>query len=1164
MFRSEFLEALQRKVVVFDGAMGTSIQNRRPTVEDFGGVQFEGLNDHLVLTRPDMIEEIHASFLEAGADVLETNTFGGSRLKLGEYGIADKVYELNFAAAKLARRVADRFATPERPRFVVGSMGPTGMLPSSTDPELSKITFKELKDIFKEQARPLVEGGADALIVETCQDLLEVKAAVVGIREFFAENDNRVPIIVTVSLDTQGKMLLGTDIGAVLATLEPLRIDALGLNCSTGPDYMKDPVRYLSEWSPLPIIVVPNAGLPLNEGGRAVYPMRPRPMAEILREFVSEFGVQMIGGCCGTTPEHIKQFADAVAGLQPKRRFPKYSHSFPLPAASGMTAVSLVQDQTVMMIGERCNTQGSKAVKELMLADKYDELKNIAQDQVDFGAHALDVCVALTEREDEPEQMRQVVRRLASWTHLPIVIDSTEANVIELALENYPGSAIVNSINLEEGRKRIDAVMPLVMRHGASVIALTIDNEVGGMAKTVEQKLQVAKKIYRICVDEYGLDPRRLLFDCLTFTLATGEAEFRDSAVQTLDAIARVKKELEGAVTTLGLSNVSFGLKPAQRRVINSVFLYHAYKAGLDTAIVNPAHIVPYADIPEEPRKLAEDLVFNRSDDALARFLAFFDANIGFGAATGPGKADPTEGMTAEEAVHWKIVHRKPEDIEPLLDDVMTRKSPVETLNTVLLPAMKEVGDKFGAGELILPFVLQSAEAMKKAVAHVEKFLERADGATKGIMVLATVYGDVHDIGKNLVRTIVGNNGYTIHDLGKQVPAQTIVNAAREKKADAVGLSALLVSTSSQMPVVVKELHKAGLDIPVIIGGAAINRSFGRRTCFLDKEKRELYGPGVFYAKDAFEGLDIIERLVDPAQRARFVLKNAEEAVHSLEIAERAAAEKTGNGSAAPVAERSKTRFLPKEELPEPPFLGVRTLEEIPIEEVWACMDLNTLYRLHWGGKNKSGAEWERLVKEEYEPRLRDLTKESEREGYMAPRAVVGVFPCYAEGDTVALLDPEEGTRVVERFSFPRQQGRDHLCLADYFAPKEAPYRDYICLQVVTVGDRASVLTEEWSKKGDYARGYFLHGLAMEAAEGLAEYAHRHLLKRMGLRPGRGKRYSWGYPAIPDLSDHGKLFKLLEVTERIGIELTEAWQLVPEQSTAAVVVHHPDATYYNV
>jgi len=1154
-----FLDVLASRIMVFDGAMGTSIQFRQPNADTYGGPQFEGLNDYLVLSQPRMIEDIHASFLDVGCDTLETNTFGGSRLKLGEYGIPEKVYEVNFAAAQIARKVADKFSTPNKPRFVAGSMGPTGMLPSSTDPHLSNITFDALCDIFKEQARPLVEGGADVLLIETSQDMLEVKAAVIGIKDYFKESRRRVPIMVSVSLDTSGRMLLGTDVGAVLAALEPLGIDVIGMNCSTGPDYMRDPVRFLGEFSPLPISVIPNAGLPINEGGRAVYPMTPAVMADTLHEFAKDIGVSIIGGCCGTTPEHLRKIAEAVKDVAPKSRQHRYAKPNPLFAASAMTSVALQQDGTVMMIGERLNSQGSKAVKEILLKDSLNDLQDIAREQVEFGAHTLDVCVALTERTDEARQMSDTVKRLANWVHLPIVVDSTEAHVIEAALKSYPGSPIVNSINLENGRERIDSVMPLVMRYGASVIALTIDKDFGGMAKTAETKLAVARKIHDICVDEYGLDPRRLLFDCLTFTLATGDKEFSDSAVQTIEGIRAVKRELPGVLTTLGLSNVSFGFKLASRSVLNSVFLYWCQKAGLDSCIVNPKHITPYADLPPEPRQLAEDLIFNRSEDALPKFIDYFEKS---GATSGAkaAKEDPTLAMTPEQAVHWKIVHRKADRIEELLDAVMTRRTPVETLNEVLLPAMKEVGDKFGAGELILPFVLQSAEVMKRAVAYVEKFLERKEGVTKGTLVLATVFGDVHDIGKNLVRTIIGNNGYSVHDLGKQVPASVIVEAAKTHKADAVGLSALLVSTSAQMPIVVKELRHAGLDIPVIVGGAAINRSFGRRINKL--EDGSLYNSGVFYAKDAFEGLDILEHLMDVPTRAEYVSTHKKDVVRSLEIAERAAAEKANVG--APAIVRSNTRVLEQSELPEAPFFGVRKISDIPYKELWASMDYDTLYRLHWGGKNKTGAAWDELLKKDFEPRVRELTAECEREGYLDPKAVVGIFPCFSEGDDLVLLDPAEGTREIERFTFPRQKNRDGLCLADYFAPKDKPYRDVVCLQCVTVGDRAGVLTESWSQAGDYSRGYFLHGLAMEAAEGMAEYTHKYLRNRLGLKPGRGKRYSWGYPAIPDLADHTKLFKLLDVPGNLGMELTSAYQLVPEQSTAALIVHHPDAQYFQV
>ncbi|MBA3580761.1 MAG: homocysteine S-methyltransferase family protein, partial [Gemmatimonadaceae bacterium] len=726
-----YLEALDRRVLVYDGAMGTNIQRYNLTAEDFGGKELEGCNDYLIIKRPDVIQAIHESFLAVGCDVVETCTFQSTPRRLAEWGLGDRVREINVDGAKLARAACDKYATPDRPRFVAGSMGPTGMLPSSSDPALSQITFEELAENYYEQAKYLVEGGVDVLLIETSQDILEVKAAVTGIERLFTEIGKRVVLQVQITLDTSGRMLLGTDIASAMTTLEALNVDVIGLNCSTGPEHMREPIRYLSEHATLPISVIPNAGLPLNTGtGEAIYPLEPAPMAQALSEFVREFGVRVVGGCCGTTPEHLEKIVIAVreaektpasADSNGKRHVARVS--------SAMRAITLHQDPPPLLVGERVNSQGSRKVKRLLLADDYEGILDVARDQVDSGAHVLDVCVALTERADEAEQMSKVVKLLSMSVETPLVIDSTEADVIEAALQHVPGRAIVNSINMENGRKRIDSVVPLVKKHGAAVIALTIDEV--GMAKTKERKLEVARAIYDIVVNEYGLAPEDIIYDALTFTLATGDAEWIDSGHETIEGIRLIKRELPGVSTILGVSNVSFGLTLESRSVLNSVFLHHCVQAGLDAAIVNPAHIRPYAEISQEERALADDLVFNKREDALQRFIEYFAELGGDGSAKAVEKEDPTAGMSVDERIHWMIVHRKKEGIEAQLDEAGVRENPVRVLNEVLLPAMKDVGDKFGAGELILPFVLQSAEVMKKAVKHLEQFLEKAEGYTK-------------------------------------------------------------------------------------------------------------------------------------------------------------------------------------------------------------------------------------------------------------------------------------------------------------------------------------------------------------------------------------------------------------------------------------------------
>jgi 5-methyltetrahydrofolate--homocysteine methyltransferase len=1184
MSRPSYLDVLKQRVLVYDGAMGTSIQKLDLSAADFGGADLEGCNDYLVITRPDAIENVHASFLEVGCDVLETDTFRSNRLTLREYGLHERVLEINRAAASLARRTADRFETADRPRYVAGSIGPSGLLPSTSDPVLGAITFDELVDVFAEQAQGLVEGGADVLLIETSQDILEVKAQMVGVRRTLHRLGVQVPLQVQVTLDTSGRMLLGTDIAAATVIIEAMRADAIGLNCSTGPEHMRQPVRFLCEHSRLPVSVIPNAGIPLNQAGTAVYPLEPDALADAHEEFVARFGVNIVGGCCGTTPDHLRAVVERVWGRPPLRRdvagMPR--------VASAMTAFNLRQDPPPTLIGERVNAQGSRAVKRMLLADDYDGVLDVARGQVEGGAHLLDVCVALTERQDEAEQMGAVVKLLAQSVETPLVIDSTEADVVVEALKRYPGRATVNSINLENGRERIDTLVPHVVEHGAVVVALTIDEQ--GMAKTAQRKLEIARRIHDIVCGEYGLEPGALIFDDLTFTLATGDAEFRRSAIETIDGIRLIKRELPGVLTSLGVSNVSFGLAKHARAVLNSVFLHHCVEAGLDMAIVNPAHITPYAEIDDEQRRLADDLIFDRGEDALARFIAFYEAH----AVEDEVAGDPTEGMGPDDAIHWKILHRKKEGVEDLIDRAVAGRvirqeggvvtgervigladylrdvdtslrdtAAVDVLNNVLLPAMKEVGDKFGAGELILPFVLQSAEVMKRAVAHLETYLAKKDGQTKGRVVLATVFGDVHDIGKSLVYTILTNNGYTVYDLGKQVPVNTIIEKAQEVGADAIGLSALLVSTSKQMPLCVQELHARGLSYPVLVGGAAINPSFVRSASFADPENGVLYPAGVFYCKDAFEGLSSMDALMDPARRDGFVRQRLDDVVEGIAKREalkaRAKADadaRGGNGRRAP------SRDI---DIPRAPFLGAKHIARLPLAELFRFFDLNTLYRLHWGAKNAKGEEYERLVREEYEPRLKRMQTEALTGGWLSPGAVYGYFPVAADGDTLVVYDPQDGDTELERFDCPRQTERDGLSLADYFASAENGRRDVAALQVVTVGDALLERSERMMREGDYTEGYYLHGFGVRLAEAGAEYVNRLIVKELGLDGRRGLRYSWGYPAIPDHMQHHAVFRLLpEARSQLGLEVTEAGALVPELTTAAIVVHHPEARYFSV
>ncbi|MEP0806525.1 MAG: methionine synthase [Chloroflexota bacterium] len=1172
-----YLDALEKKVLVFDGAMGTSLQKQNLTAEHFGGEQYNGCNDYLVISYPEAVEKVHRSFLEVGVDVIETNTFRSNRITMKEYGLQDRVIEINETAARLARRLADEYSQSQtsnvqrstsnvqrstldvQPRFVAGSIGPSGKLPSTNDPELSDVTFDELADVFREQAVGLIRGGVDLLLIETSQDILEVKAAIVGIHKAFEETGVYLPIQAQVTLDTTGRMLLGTDINAALTILEGMGIDVIGLNCSTGPEHMREPIRILGENASLPVSCIPNAGLPLNVDGQAVYPLEPEPFADDMFEFVTKHGVRVVGGCCGTTPAHLKRLVEKLerSNVQTFKR-----ENLPTPRlASAMSAIAMRQDPPPTLLGERLNAQGSRKFKRLLLEEDYDSILEIAREQVEYGAHALDISCAVTERPDEAELMRKVVKKLEMGVDVPLVIDTTELDVLEAALKTAPGRCLINSTHLEAGRAKADKVFKLAKEHNAAVIVLTIDES--GMAKTREKKLEVAKRIYDIAVNEHGLRPADLVFDALTFTLATGDPEFANSAIETIEGIRLIKQNLPGVLTSLGVSNLSFGLAPHARPVLNSVMLYHCVQAGLDMAIVNPAHVTAYADIPQEERDLAEDLIFNRRPDALQRYIEHFEKVT---PTTESTLADPTEGMTPEQRLHWKIVHRKKDGVEADIDEIInverstlnvqrsTHERAVHTLNTVLLPAMKEVGDKFGAGELILPFVLQSAEVMKKAVSHLENYLEKVEGVTKGTVVLATVYGDVHDIGKNLVKTILANNGYTVIDLGKQVPAETIITKAVEVNATAIGLSALLVSTSKQMPLIVNELHRRGLRFPVLVGGAAINRRFGRR--ILQTESGDFYDPGVFYCKDAFEGLETMDQLIDATRKPALLEHIRKEADMELGRVPQNVERSTLN------VRRSSVQPSP---IPHPTKWGVRIVKDMPLEIVLTHLNINELYRLSWGAKNTHGAEWEKL-KAEFDARLLRMKKEALRQKWLKPQGVYGIFPCQSDGDDLVIYSPSNFTtfQPVTRFTFPRQPYDDHLCLADYFAPVESGQMDVVAFQVVTVGQEASERFDKLQAAHDYTEAYFTHGLAVQAAEATADYLHSHIRRELGLAEEQGKRYSWGYPAIPELEDHRKVFDLLPVEKELGMTLSAAYQLIPEQSTAAIIVHHPQAKYYSV
>jgi 5-methyltetrahydrofolate--homocysteine methyltransferase len=1191
--RRDYLTELKHRVLVFDGSMGANLQELELTADDFGGPRFEGCMDALCLTRPDAPARLHRGFLKAGCDVVETNTFQASRLRLKEWGLADSTYAINKAGAEIARRECDSFEAEDgRARFVAGSIGPTGFLPSSDDPTLSDISFDQLVDTFEEQARALLDGGADLLIIETQQDILETKAAIHGARRCFAAAQRTLPLQVQVSLDANGRMLLGTDVSAALAILEGLGADIIGLNCSTGPDLMREPVRFLVQNTTRPISVIPNAGIPINlGGGKARYPLTSQGLAEAHEEFVRELGVNIVGGCCGTTFEHLRTVVERVGGFEPRQRVVSERRS---RAASSIRAFDLRQDPPPTLVGERVNTQGSRKVKRLLLADEYDGVLEVARDQVEGGAHLLDVCVALTERGDEGHQMVQVVNKLRSSVEAPLVLDSTEVDVLESALRAYPGRPILNSFNLEAGRQKADRVLNLAKQHGAFVVAMTIDEQ--GMAHTAPRKFEIAQRIHGLACGEHGLSPESLIFDVLTFPVTTGQEDLRDDAHQTIEGIRRVKAELPGVLTLLGLSNVSFGISPAARGVLNSAFLYHCVQAGLDLAIVNPVHLTPYAEIDPEHRALAEDLIYNRREDALPRFLAAFEG-VDVSSSKDTGE-DAEAGLTVDERIHGRVLHRKKEGIETLLDEAIAERmfpggdpsgmethlaensaglteanlpaadraatdtgeksqaptrseAAVAVLNEVLLPAMKDVGDRFGAGELILPFVLQSAEVMKRSVSHLEQYLEKQAGYSKGSIVVATVYGDVHDIGKSLLITILSNNGYTVHDLGKQVPVNTIVEAAVEKQADAIGLSALLVSTSKQMPLCIQELDHRGIHLPVLIGGAAINRAFGRRAAILPDGR--VYEPAVFYCKDVFEGLTTMDTLVDTSKRDDLVQQ-----VRTEIQSERERAHETPLPRVTPRPGAGPRRDV---SVPVPPFWGARRMTA-DLRDIWKGLDRNTLFRHHWGGHRAKGAEYDRIVREIFEPELASLTEDALRDGFLEALMVTGYFPCNASGESLIIYS-ESGAELT-RLEFPRQPDGERLCLSDYFRPVESGERDVVVFQAVSAGPRAGQYIEELQQSGDYSRMLYVNGLASGTAEALADYAHNMARRDLGLPATQGLRFSWGYAACPDLAEQQKVLPLLHAEEEIGLTLSLSNNLDPEHSTAAIVLHHPEAKYFSV
>jgi 5-methyltetrahydrofolate--homocysteine methyltransferase len=1163
---ADFLQTVRERVVVYDGAMGTNIQKRNPTLDDFWGK--ENCSEVLVLSRPDIIRDIHADFLRVGCDVVETNTFGGSRIVLGEFGLQDRVHEINVKAAQLAKQVAQDFSTGVKPRFVAGSLGPTTKLPS-----LGHIGFEAMVAAYEEQASALIEGGVDVLLVETCQDLLQAKIATIGVLEAMNKSGRRLPVTVQVTLQESGTMLLGTEIGAALTALEPLDVDIIGLNCATGPKEMNDAVRHLAANSTKHVSVLPNAGLPQNVGGHAVYKLAPQELADYHKHFVQDYGVRIVGGCCGTTPEHLKAVVEAVSGIEPAKRDVKRVGA----ASSAYTSVPLDLEPKPLIVAEEMNTTTRvEHFRNLVRGKKYDDILALAKKLVNDGSHMLDLCCAIV-GEDEKGYISSILEKIATRVPAPILVDSTEADVVEEALRRIPGRAIINSINLEDGEKRTAKVLPMAKRYGAAVIALTIDEE--GMALTAEKKVAIARRIYDLATKKYGLDGTDLIFDALTLPISTGQEEYRTAGIETLKAVERIKKELPSVKTILGVSNISFGLDAYPRRVLNSVFMHEAVDHGLDMAIVNYTKIYPLYKIPQEEVELARKLIFRdeSAGDPLQIYMAHFAGVRGKPAAT----TAHVDTLSVEDKLKFAIingeksvgdgVHKK--SLEQLLEQALAQYSPLELINTVLLDGMKTVGDLFGARKMQLPSVLDSAGVMKQAVAYLEPKMEKKAGSQKGTIVLATVKGDVHDIGKNLVDIILSNNGFKVINLGIKQPGDTIIRAAQEHQADAIGLSGLLVKSTLEMKYVIQDLERQKLEFPVICGGAALTRKY------VEDDLRREYGNAVFYADDAFAGLHIMEDLAtqDGARESRL-----REGRTVKEYAKAAAVdEETG-----PVfAERSAV-VGDAPNIPAPPFWGVCVRKDYDLREVFQYINETALFKNQWQLKTASQSDYVRLVEEKFRPILRSLEDEIASSGLFQPQVVWGYFPAQGEGNDVAVYEPERqdnskahigSHRELLRFTFPRQKEGRRLSISDFFAPKASGKMDVIGLSLVTIGPKASIETQRLFEGGEYTKYLYLHGLSVETAEALAELHHKKMREELGIsgedapeirdlfhQKYRGSRYSFGYPACPNLEDQTKLFALLKPEENVGVRLTSGFLLEPEQSTSAIVVHHPAAKYFVV
>jgi len=1133
-----------RRAVLFDGGMGTEIQRRAPSAGDFDG--HEGLNEILSVTRPDLIEDIHRSFLTAGSDVVETNSFGANAVVLGEFGLQNRVVELNRVAAEVARRAVDAASTPDRPRFVSGSVGPGTRLPS-----LGQITFEKLYITFREQVSGLLAGGVDLLQVETCQDPLQARSALLAATDAMEESGRQVPLFCQLTFEPNGTLLLGTDpLAAIVSLASVPGLDVLGINCATGPDSMYGVIRELSRTSPFPISVLPNAGLPVTRDGQLVYDLGPGEFAGHVARFVSEFGVAFAGGCCGTGPEHIKALSEALEGVVPMAREPQ----LPPAASSLFSAVTLDQDPGPLIIGERTNANGSKAFRERLGEDDLEGMMSIARSQAQEGAHLLDVCLALTGR-DETRDARRFVPVVREGLDLPLVYDSTEPEAIDAALSSHPGRTVVNSVNLEDGGEKLQAVARATRRHGGLLVALCIDEK--GMCMTADTKVACARRLVDRLVADHGFSPRDLLVDPLTFTLGSGDDTLRDSAVQTLEALGRIKSEIPGAYTSLGVSNVSFGLKPGLRRMVNSVFLHHAVVAGLDAAILNAGRVLPLTSIPGDLRDRIEDLVFNRAPsggDPLQELMDAFESRSG--AALGGVGPTTDQGLPVVERLRSRVIRGDSDGLSKDLDEALRDQEPMILINEVLLGAMKEVGDQFSRGDMQLPFVLRAAEVMKKSVEHIEPHLDQSDRQDRGTIVLATVRGDVHDIGKNLVGILMSNNGYRVVDLGTRQTIEDVLAAAEKEGAHAIGLSGLLVKSTLVMRDDLAEMERRGVRLPVLLGGAALTRSY------VDYDLQPAYSGTVVYCPDAFKGLEAMDRI------------GAGQATGDASPKAPSRPRRRSPDSWAAPAETRRPEVL--EDIPEPPFFGTRMEEDVPLAELSRFVNRVSLFKRQWQFKRgkRSEEEWGAFEREELEPMFQQRLARYGRK-VLKPRAIWGFFPANSIDETVVVFD-ETGEREVARFPFPRQEGGSGLCLSDYVRPLSKGTRDVIGVQVTTVGPAVARAEKKLFGQGRFAEYLYLHGMSVELAEAAAEQAHLWIREALSIQVDdakavqeilkggyRGRRFSFGYPACPGLEDQKALLDLLGA-DRIGISLTDEYQMVPEQSTSAIVLHHPQVRYFAV